>query len=297
LSTTASAGSPGKAGNRASFAPSWDATTIQTVREWAAAGVSQREIGRRLGLAQFSVATRMKDHGIETKVRKPRSGEMDRAATVLAEHFTSHTDLAEVLRLYRQARGSDKPTMKSMRTHARHLRLFRPDDSIISGAMRGAAKVRAIHAAAAVELAPRLQTSLNETFSVPISAAALGISAKRARRLVRSGMVTVPTRPRVAKAPKPKAPPAPRKPNKLPPTWLRDNSPRPPKPRYESVEAFLSAGGRIQFCPAAAVAVTTATLDEGRDVIRRYHEAAGETGNWKDRAKKKIGRLHFGVNA
>jgi hypothetical protein len=32
-------------------------------------------------------------------------------------------------------------------------------------------------------------------------------------------------------------------------------------------------------------------------VIRRYHEAAGETGNWKDRAKEKIGRLHFGASA
>jgi hypothetical protein len=187
--------------------------------------------------------------------------------------------------------------MKGMRAHSRKLRLVRLGESMWEGAKRGAIKVQAIHAAAAVELAPVLQASLNLTFSVPVSAKALGISQKRARRLVRLQMVTVPPRPKVAKAPKPKPPPAPRKPNKLPKSWVRDNSPRAPKPRYESVEAFLAAGGRIQVCPAAAAAVTTATLDEGRDVIRRYHEAAGETGNWKDRAKKKIGRLHFGASA
>lgn len=293
--TTAPAGQSGKAGNRAPFRP-WDEATTAAVREWAAAGVSQREIGRRLGMAQFSVALRMTDAGIKTKVRKPRSGEMERAGAVLVEHFATHPDLKEVLRLYGRARGTDKVTMKGMRAHSRKLRLVRPGESMWEGAKRGAAKVQAIHAAAAVELAPVLQASLNVTFSVPVSAKALGISQKRARRLVRLQMVTVPPRPKVAKVPKPKPPPAPRKPNKLPATWVRD-SPRAPKPRYESVEAFLAAGGRIQFCPAAAAAVTTATLDEGRDVIRRYHEAAGETGNWKDRAKKKIGRVHFGASA
>jgi hypothetical protein len=277
--------------------PPWDEATTAAVREWAAAGVSQREIGRRLGMAQFSVALRMTDAGIETKVRKPRSGEMDRAGAVLVEHFATHPDLKALLVLYGKARGTDKVTMKGMRAHSRKLRLVRPGESMWEGAKRGAIKVQAIHAAAAVELAPRLQASLNVTFSVPVSAKALGISQKRARRLVRLQMVTVPPRPKVAKAPKPKPPPAPRKPNKLPATWVRDNSPRAPKPRYESVEAFLAAGGRIQVCPAAAAAVTTATLDGGRDVIRRYHEAAGETGNWKDRAKKKIGRLHFGASA
>lgn len=274
--------------------PAWDAETIASVREWAAAGVSQREIGRRLGLAQFTVATRMADAGIETKVRKPRSGEMERAAVVLVEHFASHPDLNDLLRLYRQARGSDRPTLKGMRTHARHLRLFRPDDSVLNGAKRGAATVRAIHAAAAVELAPRLQESLNVTCSVPLSAAALGISCKRARRLVRMGMVTLPPKPKVAKAPKP-APTS--KPKALPKSWVRAEPP-PPKPKatFQSVEAWLAAGNRITQCPAAAAYVTTATLGEDRELIRLHAEMmAADDGNWITRAKRKMGRFHFGV--
>lgn len=274
--------------------PAWDAETIASVREWAAAGVSQREIGRRLGLAQFTVATRMADAGIETKVRKPRSGEMERAAVVLVEHFASHPDLNDLLRLYRQARGSDRPTLKGMRTHARHLRLFRPDDSVLNGAKRGAATVRAIHAAAAVELAPRLQESLNVTCSVPLSAAALGISCKRARRLVRMGMVTLPPKPKVAKAPKP-APTS--KPKALPKSWVRAEPP-PPKPKatFQSVEAWLAAGNRITQCPAAAAYVTTATLGEDRELIHLHAEMmAADDGNWITRAKRKMGRFHFGV--
>ena len=280
--------------------PAWDAETIISVREWAAAGVSQREIGRRLGLAQFSVAIRMADAGIETKVRKPRSGEMERAAVVLVEHFASHPDLNDLLRLYRQARGSDRPTLKGMRTHARHLRLFRPDDSVLTGAKRGAATVRAIHAAAADELAPRLQESLSVTCSVPLSAAALGISCKRARRLVRMGMVTLPPKPKVAKvakAPKPKEPPAARRPNKLPASWVRAEPPPPKlKPTFQSVEAWLAAGNRITQCPAAAAYVTTATLGEDRELIRQHAEVmAADDGNWITRAKRKMGRFHFGV--
>jgi hypothetical protein len=285
------------AGGRPVTHPPHAALDAGTIRRWAAEGVSQRKMAQRLNLSQFTVANFMSAHGIETLIRKPRSGEMERASAVLVEHFATHPDLKAVLALYRQARGNDGTTMKGMRAHARKLRIVRADDSVWTGAKRGAATVKAMHEAAAAELAPMLQASLNETYSLPVSAKLLGISAKRARRLARLGMVTVPPRPKVAKAPKPKPPPAPRKPNKLPATWVRDNSPRAPKPRYESVEAFLAAGGRIQVCPAAAAAVTTATLDEGRDVIRRYHEAAGETGNWKDRAKKKIGRLHFGAGA
>jgi hypothetical protein len=278
--------------------PDWDDATIQTVRQWAAAGVSQREMALRLGMAQFAVAQRMAFAGIETLIRKPRSGEMVRAAAVLVEQFATHPDLKALLVVYRQARGTDAPTMKTMRTHARKLRLVRPNDTPAHAAKRGGATTKAKAAADDAALAPRLQASVNETYSLAASAAALGCSYKRARRMVRQGMVVVPAKPKAPKVVQVKPPPAPRKPNKLPKSWVRDTTPLPPKPRTQTVADFLAAGGQITRCPAAAAFATTANMGEGREVIRAHALAMeGDDGNWKQRAKRKMGRFHFGVGA
>jgi len=265
------------------------------VREWAAAGVSQREMARRMGVAQFSVASRMAQAGIETLIHKPRSGEMQRASAVLMEQFSTHPDLKALLVVYRQARGTDVPTMKTMRTHARKLRLVRANDTPAHAAKRGGATTRAKAQADDAALAPRLQASVAETFSLAASAATLGCSYKRARRLVRQEMVVVPAKPKVVKV---KPPPAPRKPAKLPASWVRYDAPMPPKPRYQTVADFIAAGGQITRCPAAAAFATTADLGEGREVIRAHTLAMeGDDGNWKQRAKRKIGRFHFGAEA
>ena len=78
-------------------------------------------------------------------------------------------------------------------------------------------------------------------------------------------------------------------------TLTRDN--------YHSQDAnraFVSASQirRFRECPAAAVAVTTAAMGEGREVIRRHAALmAGDDGNWVARSKKKMGRFHFGAQA
>lgn len=66
--------------------------------------------------------------------------------------------------------------------------------------------------------------------------------------------------------------------------------------RAQSVADFIAAGGQIKRCPAAAVHATTADMGDGREVIRAHAVAmAGDDGNWIQRAKKKMGRFHFGV--
>lgn len=291
--------------------PPWDDATIAKVREWAADGVSQRQIAKRLGVAGFTVAQRMRKLGIETRIHKPSAEEMERGAAVLVAHFTSHPDLRDVLRLYHAARGHEKTTIKGMRMHARKLGLVRPAEAEMSGAKIGAKLFQAMCHAANVEAAPRVQAVLARGLSIDAACRELRMSSKRIKRMIEAGLVPAPPerpravaqprvftprapRPAKVKAPKPEPKP---KVKALPKSWVRAPAPPPkPKPTFQSVEAWLAAGNRITQCPAAAVHATTATLGEGRELIRKHAAVmAGDDGNWIARAKRKMGRFQFGV--
>lgn len=289
--------------------PPWDDATVAKVRKWARAGVSQRQIAQRLGVAQFTVATRMRKIGIATKIHKPKSGEMERGAEVLVQHWATTPSLADVLRLYHAARGHTKTTMKGMRAHARKLGLVRPAEAELSGALLGARIFREQCDAANIEAAPRVQAAFDRGLTIHAATRELGMSPKRLRRMVRMGLVTAPSpQPRAAAQPKPPKPPklakvkppkpvpAPR-PKKLPKSWVRATPlPAPPRPKFQTVEEWLAAGGQITRLPAAAVHATTATLGEGRELIRQHAEVmAQDDGNWITRAKRKMGRFHFGA--
>ena len=286
--------------------PPWDDATIEQVRAWAAEGLSQRRIAQRLGVAQFTVATRMRKLGITTKIHKPNSLEMERGAAVLVQHWATMPDIRDVLRLYHAARGHTRTTVKGMRTHARKLGLVRPAEATMCGARLGAKLFQERCDAANAEIAPRVQAAFDRGLSIHAATQELRLSPKRLRRMVRLGLVTAPApRPRAAAQPKPpkvvapkppKPAPAP-KPKKLPKSWVRvAPPPAKPRPTYQTVEEWLAAGGQITRLPAAAVHVTTADLGNGREMIRQHAEVmAQDDGNWITRAKRKMGRFHFGA--
>jgi hypothetical protein len=289
--------------------PPWDDATIEQVRAWAADGVSQRRIAQRLCVAQFTVATRMRKLGIATKIHKPNNLEMERGAAVLVQHWATMPDIRDVLRLYHAARGHTRTTVKGMRMHARKLGLVRPAEAELCGALLGARIYREQCDAANIEAAPRVQAAFDRGLTIHAATRELGMSPKRLRRMVRMGLVTAPApQPRAAAQPKPPKPPklakvkppkpvpAPR-PKKLPKSWVRvAPPPPPPKPKFQTVEEWLAAGGQITRLPAAAVHATTATLGEGRELIRQHAEVmATDDGNWIARAKRKMGRFHFGA--
>jgi hypothetical protein len=77
--------------------------------------------------------------------------------------------------------------------------------------------------------------------------------------------------------------------------------PPAPKPRVQTVEEFLAAGGQITVCPPAVAEPTTYTpRPEDAAAMRAYYAAkaaADGAGTWKERNRRKIGRLFFGKAA
>lgn len=151
-------------------------------------------------------------------------------------------------------------------------------------------------------LGARIAARVAEGTHPEIAARAEGATAWMRGRLRRLGLLPpYSPPPKQAGTTKPPKEPKETKPPKikaLPKSWVRVEAPQPPRPVYQTVEAFLAAGGRITQCPAAAVHATTATLGEGREIIRQHAAfMAGDDGNWLLRAKKKMGRFHFGAQA
>ena len=276
----------------------FDPEVIEKVRAWTAEGLAQRKIGPLLGVSQFVVASIQNQNGIATKVKQPVREEMERGAVALREHFQTVKPIREVLALYREARRNPVVTLKGMATHARTLGLKRPPDALKTASLDGSKVSQAKAAAARAELLPRLQEVLNRVYTFAAAARELGICSTRVGKLARMGLLTVPPMP-----PRPPAAPK-RKPAKMPrvPVFremrARYAEPAPPKPVFQTVEAFLAGGGQIKRCPAAAAYVTTADLGDGRDVIARHAAVmAGDNGNWKSRAKKKPNAFQFGAAA
>lgn len=275
----------------------WDDAKIERVKALLLAGASAREIKRKEHVYRGTLKKFCMEHGLPYRERRSLTQAGD---ALLKEKYETERDLNALLRQYQEARGYPA-SYDAMRQHAARLGLHRPRFGDLP---KHRADKAAEYHAARLAIAPELQKWLNTGIGVANAAKRMGISGKRAFRMVQDGLVVrqppPPKAPRVAAPKKAKqvAPPKPAKPKALPKSWVRSVAPPKPKPVYETVEAFLAAGGRITQCPAAAVHVTTATLGEGRDVIRRHAAAmAGDDGNWITRAKRKMGRFHFGAQS
>lgn len=276
----------------------WDDAKIERVKALLLAGASAREIKRKEHVYRGTLKKFCIEHGLPCRLRRSFTQAGD---ALLKEKYETERDLNALLRQYQEAREYPA-SYDAMRQHAARLGLHRPRFGADKPKHR--ADRAAEYAQARQAIAPVLQQWLNTGIGVAAAAKCMGISGKRAFRMVHDGLVVRPAPPpkpprpaaaKRAKAPKQAKPP---KPKALPKSWVRSVAPPKPKPVYETVEAFLAAGGRITRCPAAAVHVTTATMGEGRDVIRRHAAAmAGDDGNWIARAKRKMGRFHFGAQS
>lgn len=275
----------------------WDDAKIERVKALVLAGASAREIRRKENVYRGTLKKFCIKHELpyRQKLFQTEAGD-----ALLQEKYASERDLSALLSQYQQARGY-AATYDAMRQHAARLGLRRPRFGDVPAQRMDRATE---YAQARQAIAPILQKWVDAGVGVAAAAKLMRISGKRAFRMVKDGLVVRPApppkAPRVAAPKKAKKAPEPKftKPKALPKSWVRSVVPPKPKPVYETVEAFLAAGGRITQCPAAAVHVTTATLGEGRDVIRRHAAAmAGDDGNWIQRSKRKMGRFHFGAQS
>lgn len=277
-----------QAAARARYA--WDASKIARVKTMLMAGVSTRDICRREGIDR-STLSRFCDNNNLTRHR--RQNYCEASSQVLRDHYATNPDRAELLRIYRAARGFDA-SESALQTHAFALGLKRPRSFLPQKpAPRSradvAAETAALNAAERAALAPRVQALLDAGVTCAEAARQLGISTKRTQRMMKDGLIVRPVK-EAAPPPKPKR-------KVLPASWVRE-APPPPKPRptYQTVQEWLDAGGQITRLPAAAVHVTTADLGNGREMIRQHAEVmAQDDGNWRTRAKRKMGRFHFGA--
>ncbi|GEM_PF-2482597 len=282
----------------------WSDETKANVRQWAADAVPVREIARRLGLHFDTTKRRAALYGIP--LRDEVKERYTRAAGLLRQHYPTTMPLSELLELYCEAIGR-RVTTTAIETYARKIGLRRPENK---GRILGAAARQATLRAERAALAPAVQAMLDRHATFDGIAAALGVSQQRLQTMQKEGLIRrlpkppaepkaqpkPPKPPKLATPKPPKPEPAP-KPKKLPASWVRE-APPPPKPRptYQTVQEWLDAGGQITRLPAAAVHATTADLGVGRDMIRRHAEVmAQDDGNWITRAKRKMGRFHFGA--
>lgn len=277
-----------QAAARARYA--WDASKVARVKTMLMAGVSTRDICRREGIDR-STLSRFCDNNNLTRHR--RQNYCEASSQVLRDHYATNPDRAELLRLYRAARGFEA-SQSALQTHAFALGLKRPRSFLPQKpAPRSradvAAETAALNAAERAALAPRVQALLDAGVTCAEAARQLGISTKRTQRMMKDGLIVRPVK-EAAPPPKPKR-------KVLPASWVRvAPPPAKPRPTYQTVEEWLAAGGQITRLPAAAAHVTTADLGNGREMIRQHAEVmAQDDGNWITRAKRKMGRFHFGA--
>lgn len=273
----------------------WDDAKVERVKTLVLAGASSREVQRQERVYRGTLKQFCLEHGLSYVERRSATQAGD---DLLKAKYATAPDLNALLAEYREARGY-RASHAAMRQNASRLGVSRPRLCADAKVTRPDQLARYNEYRRAV--APILQEHLNAGIGVCQAAKLAGIGKKRAFRMVQDGLVSrpppppkLPKLPRIVTA-KPELEPKPPKPKKLPKSWVRTVEAPKPRPVYETVEAFLAAGGRVTQCPAAAVYVTTATLGEGRDVIRRHASfMAGDDGNWIQRSKKKMGRFHFG---
>jgi hypothetical protein len=285
----------------------WSAEKSERIAAKLRAGRRIRAICREEHVDRGTVLEFAARERIVLNLRARGQGDMEAAALVLAQHYETNPDPDALLRLYRDARG-DNPTKAAMRQHAQRMNLHRPRGYQSENSMKARQVMRARFHAGRQEMAEAMQALLNTHMGWTTAARRLKMCQRRAKRMLDEGLIALvpkppkvkvarPVRVKVAKAPKPAKPAPTPKPKVLPKSWVRAEAPPPkPRPTFQTVEAWLAAGNRITQCPAAAAYVTTAELGEGREMIRQHAAVmAGDNGNWINRAKRKMGRLHFGV--
>lgn len=273
----------------------WSEETKDSVRQWAADGIASREMARRLGVSYDTVKNRSRLYGID--LRGPAADRYAAARAVLRQNYQTEMGHDELLRLYRAAVGFNV-TLDAMQTYARKMGLRRPVN--MSRAL-GSATTAARRVAERQALALPVQAMLDEHVPLERISAELDVSTQRLQRMLAEGLVVRPAKPpKPAKQAKPRAPkpPKPAAAKALPKSWVRNPS-APAKPRavFQTVDEWLQAGNAITRCPAAVLAPTThKPSPEDAEALRAYYAAknAQESGTWKQRAKKKMGRIFYG---
>jgi hypothetical protein len=275
----------------------WDAAKVARIKAMVLAGASGREISRKENVYRGTLVRFCKEHNLD---RARRLTYDDASTKVLREHYGTNPDLGDVLRRYREARGAEV-TIHAMRLHAARIRASRPRSFPGASALNAREGTAALYAAARLAMAPKMQALLDGGMSRIQAATQLGMSPKRAARMMRDGVIRYPDKPPKPAKVRATKPPKPERPKAVPKSWVRTPT-EPPKPRavFQTVDEWVKAGGIVTRCPAAVLAPTThSPSPDDAEALRAYYAAknAQESGTWKQRAKKKMGRIFYGKAA
>lgn len=184
----------------------------------------------------------------------PRAG-----AILLAEVNAIDADVLKPVGSWRQ-----------LQSHMTYYKVQRHPDANIE-----ALKRRAYTGDAPTIVAIREGVAAGKTFRV--IAQALGRSAGTVERLAKQHGIA-----KAARASKPPAP-KPVKVRQVPPPVVlhTDRKPTPPRVAFETVEAYLAAGGKITRCPTVALLETQAEIPHADMAAVQAYYAAKPQGNWR----------------
>lgn len=289
----------------------WTPEQVEVARRMAADGASMRAIGLATGVYTSTARKRCQAAGIDTGVAARR---LEAGAEVLRQHYASDMPPAALRALYGAAREVT-PTPEMIYGHAKSLGLARPECVRVRNLTARREAVAAERAARMVVLAERVQRHIDAGLSLRAAAKAARVGHGTLADMRKSALVTVPARV-VVRAAKPDPEAKRRAKDaadramavrlqakldaglSLAPacaslriSWDRGRGLRdrglvlvparvravpPPKPKVETVEAFLAGGGAITRCPAAYAAPTTGGEVSAADAarLRAHAEAA-----------------------
>lgn len=262
----------------------WSADLIQRIRDLNAAAMPVLTIAQTLGINVKTLRCRAPKLGIALgETGRERNAAAD---AVLLRRYRTNDDVADIHAEWIAARGDDA-SQTAMRARAVRLGLAR-DGGVPHAQLVRANRARAAQAAERrAEKIEAAREAVAKGMSRGEVVRAAHVSPGTLREWVRDGLVVFPPpapKPVVVKPPRPvvvKAPKPP-KPAKVRPVAPRaEPKPAPAPVRFQTVEEFLAAGGKITRCPTVALLATQATVPASdTEAVRAYYDAK-PTGNWR----------------
>lgn len=282
-----------RAGHAAHFA--WSDDTIAAIKRMAAEAVDVTNIAKRLGLHVKTLRNRAPLLGIdligEARRRQARGDE------VLRRLYPTDADIDTVHAAWVEAIGEQRSRI-AMRSRAVHINLRRDTETPVARMLRANRARQGKAEAARREKAAAIQRDIDAGATRGEILVTHRVARETLRQMTRGGLVTFPPVVAVVKPPKPPrqvvakvakvvAPKQPKPPKLALGRILEirdaERRPTPPRAAFQTVEAYLAAGGKITRCPTVAVLPTQAEIPaEDRAAMAAHHKAADATGkDWK----------------
>ena len=277
-----------RAGHAAHFA--WSDDTIAAIKRMAAEAVDVTNIAKRLGLHVKTLRNRAPRLGIdligEARRRQARGDE------VLRRLYPTDADIDTVHAAWVEAIGEQRSRI-AMRSRAVHINLRRDTETPVARMLRANRARQGKAEVARREKAAAIQRDIDAGATRGEILVTHRVARETLRQMTRGGLVTFPPAVAVVKPPKPPrqvvakvakvVEPKPVKVRQVPPPVVLHTERRPTAPRavFQTVEAYLAAGGKITRCPTVALLETQAEIPHADMAAVQAYYAAKPQGNWR----------------